>query len=205
MTEHDLYHILGIAPDATPAEIKAAFHRKAMVAHPDHGGDAAAFHRLKMVHDILIDAESRRQYDASRGTPAPRPGEFTQDDVQAATMEVMIEALEGLPSPRQADLLDRMRAAIGIHLRAMDTEITGLHRHADSLFEVANRVQRHDGENALRQLVFHRREDILRTIETVERRSRLYGRVLEFLAPYSYYRPKDTIMISTDTYYKPGG
>jgi curved DNA-binding protein CbpA len=46
--------ILGLGPTATLAEIKRAFRRLALATHPDHGGSAAAFIRVKWAHDEAL-------------------------------------------------------------------------------------------------------------------------------------------------------
>ena len=38
--------VLGVGNDAGPAEIRRAFRARALVTHPDHGGDRAAFAEL---------------------------------------------------------------------------------------------------------------------------------------------------------------
>lgn len=60
------YELLGVARDATVADIKRAFRRRALSVHPDRnkGEDAhAAFQHLRHVHDVLVDAERRALYD----------------------------------------------------------------------------------------------------------------------------------------------
>lgn len=49
----DLYSTLGVPPDATPAEIKAAYKRKAKETHPDAGGDAAKFQQVTLAQQIV--------------------------------------------------------------------------------------------------------------------------------------------------------
>ena len=46
--------ILGLGPRATHAEIKRAFRRLALTTHPDKGGSAAAFIRVKWAHDEAL-------------------------------------------------------------------------------------------------------------------------------------------------------
>jgi hypothetical protein len=39
LTAQEARAVLGVAPEATPGEIEAAFRREIRVAHPDQGGD----------------------------------------------------------------------------------------------------------------------------------------------------------------------
>lgn len=51
----DFYADLGIARDASPAAIKAAYRKRAKTAHPDAGGNADDFARLQRAYDVLSD------------------------------------------------------------------------------------------------------------------------------------------------------
>jgi curved DNA-binding protein CbpA len=59
------YHVLGIGPDATAAEIKRAFREKAKQLHPDlaRTSDAAAMRRLLDAYEVLSNRDRRFQYD----------------------------------------------------------------------------------------------------------------------------------------------
>ncbi len=59
------YARLGVAPDAAPAELKAAFRLRARRLHPDAEGtgDAAAFMRLKEAYDVLSNPYRRAAYE----------------------------------------------------------------------------------------------------------------------------------------------
>lgn len=53
MTLHEAYQILGVPRGATAAQVKAAYRRQVAEAHPDRGGEAAAFIRLRAAYEIL--------------------------------------------------------------------------------------------------------------------------------------------------------
>ncbi|MBN2495660.1 MAG: J domain-containing protein [Deltaproteobacteria bacterium] len=67
----DYYGILGIAPNASTAEIKRAFRRRAHVLHPDRNPlSEERFIALCRVYRVLADAELRSRYDAMQGSEA---------------------------------------------------------------------------------------------------------------------------------------
>jgi len=62
----DLYNVLGIRRDATPAEITTAYRRLALALHPDSGANTSNTRVLQDViaaYRILSDPERRREYD----------------------------------------------------------------------------------------------------------------------------------------------
>lgn len=66
----DFYKVLGVAKDASEADIKKAYRKLAKDLHPDRNpGDSAAEKRFKEVGEafsVLSDPEQRKQYDAIR-------------------------------------------------------------------------------------------------------------------------------------------
>jgi DnaJ domain len=65
----DPYQILGVTRDCAPKELKEAFRCKALLAHPDRGGEASAFIQLRdAYHQITADLKRRRP-KANAGSP----------------------------------------------------------------------------------------------------------------------------------------
>mmetsp|Transcript_12447 Transcript_12447/g.45384 ORF Transcript_12447/g.45384 Transcript_12447/m.45384 type:complete len:535 (+) Transcript_12447:96-1700(+) len=79
-----LYEVLGVAPDATPAQIKKAYYLKARNLHPDKNPDPTAkeqFQAVSNAYQILQDPTLRAAYDkhgidAVNGQPMMDPKQF---------------------------------------------------------------------------------------------------------------------------------
>lgn len=55
-----LYNLLGVDPEATQNEIKAAYRSKARIAHPDVGGTEQQFQELQ---EAFIQAKRELGYE----------------------------------------------------------------------------------------------------------------------------------------------
>lgn len=68
-TSRDYYTVLGVAPDATPDEIRKAYRQLARQYHPDAQelpGTAMLFRELQAAYEVLGDAAKRAAYDRAR-------------------------------------------------------------------------------------------------------------------------------------------
>ena len=63
------YKTLGISDKATPAEIKAAYRKLALIYHPDKQGDPVKFKELNNAYTTLSDPERRANYDCFGDMP----------------------------------------------------------------------------------------------------------------------------------------
>ena len=101
MTEKDYYEILGVSRAATVAEIRKAFKKAALGTHPDRlplargqaptlaeappAGDA--FRLVYEAYEVLSNAQTRRDYDASPSRQSP------SEVVSIVVLELTLEEL----------------------------------------------------------------------------------------------------------------
>lgn len=59
----ELYELLEVTHTASEQEIRKAYRKKALVHHPDKGGDAEAFKKINFAYEVLCDEQKRKIYD----------------------------------------------------------------------------------------------------------------------------------------------
>ena len=92
----DPYEVLGVAADATDADVRAAYRRLVQVHHPDHnGGSAESARRFEEVQEAYAKVRAQRAAPPPTGAEAPsraqpRPARAGSDpdvDARLAKME----------------------------------------------------------------------------------------------------------------------
>jgi ferredoxin len=71
------YDVLGIDRDADEAELDRAYRRRVVETHPDQGGSARAFQRVKAAYEAILDDRNGSESDdstADAGTEAEADG-----------------------------------------------------------------------------------------------------------------------------------
>ncbi|MBK8085020.1 MAG: DnaJ domain-containing protein [Devosia sp.] len=110
------YEELGVSPDATAQEIKAAYRRLVKQVHPDvsKGPDSEAkFQQLRDAYDVLSNTARRLEYDVASGAMDEQAHREAQQTVlldrrlvakvlTAAAALIQGRSFDGLPSPSRA-------------------------------------------------------------------------------------------------------
>lgn len=53
LDEQDPWYVLGVAPGTAIEQVRVRYREKAMVHHPDRGGDAATMRRITRAYDAI--------------------------------------------------------------------------------------------------------------------------------------------------------
>jgi curved DNA-binding protein CbpA len=80
----DPYAVLGIPRDASHSAVKAAYREAVKTAHPDAGGSADDWAKLKLAFDTLIDPKRRKSYNDTGQVEDVKP-----DNDRAAALQVI--------------------------------------------------------------------------------------------------------------------
>ncbi|MDF3058536.1 MAG: molecular chaperone DnaJ [Rariglobus sp.] len=160
MNEENPYHVLGIKPDATAAQIKAAYRKQARLNHPDvhhrkspeeQNAYAQQFRRATWAHDILSDAEQRAYFD-KHGYTKDQRAERPKSKVEIALLAAFRNALGTVTNYRQADMVDAMRAELEAELNNVRRELAKVQKIVQELDTLQGRFRRMgDVENVIEQ------------------------------------------------------
>jgi len=86
------YDTLGVAPDASPEDIKRGYRRAAARAHPDKdGGDTEQMAKVNKAYEVLSDPQLRAHYDATGEDGQQAQG---ADAHTAVLMQVFRQAID---------------------------------------------------------------------------------------------------------------
>jgi DnaJ-class molecular chaperone len=173
----DLYDTLGVAKDATKAAIKSAYRSKAKAAHPDTGGDPAAFHAIERAYRVLSDDEKRARYDEHGGT------EFQPDNAESEAASVISAIVDRFINDDQAkykNLVDEIRKAIKGDIATGRRSIDEGRKYELKTIDLQKRVKGKNGA-LLISMFEHKLRDCREAIASLERQIAIRERALEMI------------------------
>ena len=93
VVDSKLYDVLGVAPDASDAEIKKAYKKQSLANHPDKNpGDESAqvrFQEVSAAYETLSDPDARAAYDRYGENGSARGGAPDMDDIFGMSKSLM--------------------------------------------------------------------------------------------------------------------
>lgn len=153
----DLYAVLGVGRDATPAQIKNAFRKLARRYHPDRNpGDenvAARYHAIVLAYETLSDPDRRARYDRGENPRAATPPQNALVTTLApAFMTVLQQCHAGGGDPKKIDFVARMTEILKTQLTQANQRKREYARAREILETAADRFTSDDDENLLASL-----------------------------------------------------
>ncbi len=183
----DPYATLGLQRSATQAQVKKAFRNASKRAHPDHGGKADEFHKVKRAHLVLSDPAARARFDATGEMPSEAA---TNPDQPALT--IIAGMIGGLIDQIDediftADLVAVMRHHLQQGVAAHEKNIAGLEKRIARAERLKGRFStKGDQPNLIESVIAARLVEYSRAIDA-NRLGAVHGkRAVEILADYVF-------------------
>lgn len=181
-----LYNDLGITPDATTTEVKAAYRSRAQSTHPDKdGGSAEAFHKVKQAYKILSNETKRENYD-KHGTMDTN--EMTlRDEAVAELANLFMQLVNKVVDFKFINLIDNMQDAVKNQLQQIDAAKVSIGKIIERNKQIADRLTSKDGSNNLFAAMLHAnsKEQALQG-KKLKKAIAVYEEMLRVLAEYKY-------------------
>lgn len=180
------YDTLGVAHDATPEQIKAAYRRKASAFHPDRGEPSEkedrqqAMAAVNAAHDVLSDPERRARYDATGS--GDEPVDVIQQSAVVDLSRLFSESLE-----MESDPIKLVRAAIVTGRKQGEGVIANLKSKVLKLTKRRELVATKNGrENLMHAVIDRQINDANYRIEVNERAMKVADAIEKMLDDYEY-------------------
>jgi curved DNA-binding protein CbpA len=151
MKPFDPYVLLGVTRAATAAAIKSAYRMQVQTAHPDRGGDPAAFIAIVKAFDLLSDPQARRLYDETGDIDEDAVTSFRRD-VARILADMFDAAVESAVATgldlTQVDFVREMSVAVRTGLADARGGLGRTDRDIAALGKLERRIHRKgDGPN----------------------------------------------------------
>jgi curved DNA-binding protein CbpA len=171
------YETLGVKPDASAAEIKRAYYRKAKEAHPDKGGDPATFTPIANAYETLKDPARRQLYDAT--------GQDRQESIDKAVESLLMQLFsQVLNSPDDLPLVRTVEAQIKEGMKKMPDAVKAL-TDRQSKLEAKRKKIKAKGSNLVHMLIDRELTGIAQQIANWDREKAIGEACLKELESYS--------------------
>lgn len=189
MVNRQHYVVLGLTPDATPAQIKAAYRKLAKTAHPDAGGDRKAWDAILLAYEVLSDAPRRAKYDATGDdTQTPDPEAQERAQVAAAVRQIISGVLsQSRDDPGRVDFRQRIIRDLEVSKGQMSNDREQVKLKIKRVERFIGRFQKDgDEDDLIGDVVRQGLRDLEAQIANIEKAMELNEKVTRVFLQYRY-------------------
>lgn len=187
---NDPYEILGVAKDATPEEINAAYKAAAKKAHPDSGGSSDKFTRVKQASMVLLDPRRRKQFDET-STISDNPA----DNAYARALELVaaffVNTLNAMENPHVLQLEHTDMVKLGVRhfeqlIAASNTNIQMVNRQIKRFEKALKRLKSKGKKDVISGMVRHHMGRLTMVIDNNKNEIEINTKAIEILQDYEF-------------------
>jgi curved DNA-binding protein CbpA len=188
----DPYDTLGVGRNASPTEIRRAWHEKIKAFHPDKGGDRETFEKVMAAYGILGDPNRRIEWD--KYGKSEKPPEGVEDNLAyTRIVELILQGMTQVNNPLRTNWIDYVKRRCGEQATELITKSKAARKAAETHHRMAAGFKRKgEGTNRLEAA-------FLDLAKAAEQQAEYYGkqmdeleRVLKFLADYEFKMEEDS-------------
>ena len=170
------YDTLGIKPDATAADVKKAYRRRASKAHPDKGGKPEEMAEVNKAYAVLADPAARHRYDSGDSE-----GDTIEKRARDGLMALFRKALE-----RDDNAVKEVRRLVMVHAAQIQDARSSAQRQIDRLKRKRGRIKAKEGVTNMVHLLIDQQIDSLeRQIAAAEDEALVNACAAKMLEDYS--------------------
>ena len=199
MKRFDPYAELGVAKEATEAEIKSAGRAAYKRTHPDVGGDVDSFQRVRRAELVLLDPEARAKFDRTGDVDEERPDnsraaalQIIERFIGAAIAEYINSGFDPAKDPRPRELLKEFRIATLAEIDGVTGQIGEMKRGIEFLRDMASRFKSDDPASPIQRSIEFKIRDVEASIEANGRAIEMRKLALEITGSYSFERKTES-------------
>jgi len=181
----NLYEDLGVAKDASKADIKKAYKSLAIKCHPDKGGSKEDFIKLEEAKRILLDDKQREQYDRTGST---QKGPSIEEEARQILSQYFTGIIQG--DDFKMDLIEKVKTALANDMLRLRQELRNQKDTLDKLTKHAGRVVSTDEMNLFQNIITSKIEATKTNIEQIESKTRAFDQATLMIDHYSDSKPE---------------
>ena len=180
----DLYQELELNQDCSSDQIKIQYRALAQRHHPDKGGDADRFQRIKLAYEVLIDPVRRQEYDRTGSTQEFR-------DLKQEAVEHLSKIFHNVINnfdPTNGNLVQIMKDEVHNLLNLIKQDQQTCKNYIEALEIVRDKIKVIDEfqENILLTFVLNQLESRYNEQKVFQRREAITNVMIQLLENYHY-------------------
>ena len=156
MTDRPLYADLGLTPEATATDIKAAYYERARTAHPDAGGSKEAFQKIQRAYETLSNPDKRKAYDETGRIPKEPVSEI-ELNAYSLICGLFEQVVENALKSINADIFGQMNRAIDTGIASIGREKEQFERKQERVEAMNKRLKYKGGDGGMLTAMFSAR------------------------------------------------